>query len=194
MMGTPRTLIIAALGVSACTTTQLATPAPQLATPSPGIPAPLNVDPNAPAIASGWPAMQCVPFARQRSGIQIFGDANMWWTQAQGRYPRSSLPAPGAVLALRGYNLPGRGHVAVVLDVLSDREIRVDHANWLNAGEVSERVPVIDVSPNNDWSEVRVWNIPGGAWGGRIYQAEGFIHPMPMVAEFLTQHTRLPQR
>jgi hypothetical protein len=24
---------------------------------------------------------------------------------------------------------------------------------------------------------VRVWHVPGGYWGGRTYEVEGFIHP-----------------
>jgi surface antigen len=120
--------------------------------------------------------LQCVPFARRESGIELYGDANTWWSQAAGRYPRSNVPAEGSVLVMRGYNNPGRGHVAVVTAIESDRIIRVDHANWLNRGEVSVGVPIIDVSPENDWSEVRVWHIPGGHWGGRVYQADGFIH------------------
>lgn len=78
---------------------------------------------------------------------------------------------------MRGYHDDSRGHVAVVQQILSTRMIRVDHANWLNHGEVSLGVPVLDVSPNNDWSEVRVWNVPEHHWGGRVYLAEGFIHP-----------------
>jgi hypothetical protein len=39
---------------------------------------------------------------------------------------------------------------------------------------------VLDVSPNNDWSQVRVWHIPGGHWGGRVYSVEGFIHPFAL--------------
>lgn len=124
---------------------------------------------------------QCVPFARTLSGIQIFGDAHTWWAQAAGRYPRSALPAPGAVLVLEGYNTPYRGHVAVVTAVVSSRELRVDQANWLNSEEVTVRVPVRDVSPNNDWSEIRMWHIPTGAWGARIYRVQGFIHPLPLT-------------
>ncbi len=135
---------------------------------------PRVVDPNA--------RLQCVPFARQASGIQIYGDANTWWRQAAGRYPRSNSPAPGSVLVMRGYNDDSRGHVAVVTDIVSSRIIRVDQANWLNNGEISVAVPVMDVSPNNDWSEVRVWHIPGGHWGGRVYQAQGFIHPFTLHA------------
>lgn len=132
------------------------------------------VDPSA--------GLQCVPFARQTSGIQIYGDANTWWRQAAGRYPQSARPAAGSVLVTRGYNNSGRGHVAVVTRIDSSRLIRVDQANWLNNGEISVGVPVLDVSPNNDWSEVRVWHIPGGHWGGRIYQAQGFIHPFALHA------------
>jgi surface antigen len=159
-------------------------------------PAPINaavsrtVRPNAlpnyqgddPRVADYGANLQCVPFARDASGIQIYGDANTWWRQAAGAYPRSSQPAPGSVLVIRGYNNPGRGHVAVVTHIDSSRLIRVDHANWLNNGEISVGVPVLDVSPNNDWSEIRVWHIPGDHWGGRVYSAEGFIHPFTLHA------------
>lgn len=140
-------------------------------------------DPSAPPhIVADAPPSQCAPYARLLSGIEIYGDANTWWTQAEGRYPRSSAPAPGSVLVLRGYNDPSRGHVAVVTAVLGPRLIKVDQANWLNQGEVSVAVPVADVSPANDWSEVRVWYIPAEQWGARIYAAEGFIHPFPFFA------------
>lgn len=129
-----------------------------------------------PRVLADTAPLQCVPFARSASGIEIYGDAVTWWEQAAGRYPRSNLPAPGSVLVLEGYNDASRGHVAVVTNIVSQRVIRVDQANWLNGGEISLNVPVLDVSPNNDWSEVRVWHIPGGHWGGRIYRAEGFIH------------------
>lgn len=134
----------------------------------------------APRRTSGGP-LQCVPFARNTSGIQIFGDANTWWAQAAGRYPRSVSPAPGSVLVMRGYRTASRGHVAYVSEVVNERLLLVDHANWLNGGEVTVGVPVLDVSANNDWSEVRVWHVPGGHWGGRIYQADGFIHPFLMA-------------
>ena len=83
-------------------------------------------------------------------------------------------------MAMRGFNNPGRGHVSVVVQIASSRVILVDHANWLNTGEISVGVPVLDVSPANDWSQVRVWHIPGGQWGGRTYPADGFIHPFSL--------------
>jgi hypothetical protein len=36
--------------------------------------------------------LQCVPYARQASGIQLFGDARTWWDQAAGRYSRGHAP------------------------------------------------------------------------------------------------------
>lgn len=134
-----------------------------------------------PRILYDRPASECVPFARNISGVAIWGDAVTWWSQAEGRYARSGRPAEGSVLVLRGWRDDQRGHVAVVKAVLSPRIIAVDHANWLRGGEVSLDVPVIDVSPANDWSEVRVWHIPGGYWGGRTYEAQGFIHPIGRV-------------
>jgi len=123
-----------------------------------------------------------MPFARRESGVEIYGNANTWWRQAAGRYARSHTPAPGSVLVVHGYNNPRRGHVAVVRRVESGRVIIIDQANWLNGGEISVGVPVLDVSANNDWSEIRVWHIPGAHWGGRVYSVEGFIHPFTLHA------------
>lgn len=147
-------------------------------TPAPGRwSGPSPTGPSAsPQILQESQPLQCVPFARSASGVDIYGDAHTWWAQAEGRYPRSHSPASGSVLVLRGYEDFNRGHVAVVTAIVSAREIRVDHANWLNRGEISLSVPVLDVSANNDWSQVRVWHIPGAQWGGRIYLVEGFIH------------------
>ena len=134
-------------------------------------------DYSTPLIVNGQPPSECVPYARMLSGVQIWGDAVTWWTQAETKYVRSGRPAEGSVLVLRGWNDERRGHVAVVKVILSERMIRVDHANWMHKGEVSINVPVVDVSPANDWSQVRVWHVPGNYWGGRTYEAQGFIHP-----------------
>ncbi len=121
--------------------------------------------------------VQCVPFARQRSGIEIRGDAWTWWQSAAGRYSRRQRPMAGSVLVLgRSRQLRG-GHIAVVEAVLDDRVILVSHANWLNRGRVHEHTPVVDVSPKNDWSLVRFWYTPGRSLGGRHYPAKGFIYP-----------------
>lgn len=129
-----------------------------------------------PRVLEGQARIQCAPFARRASGIEIYGNASTWWRQAAQRYARSSSPSPGSVLVMRGYRNPDRGHVAVVAELVSERLIRVDQANWLNGGEISVAVPVMDVSPNNDWSAVRVWHTPSGQWGARTYGASGFIH------------------
>ena len=123
--------------------------------------------------------LQCVPFARAVSGIEIFGNARTWWAQAAGRYDRGQRPEVGAVLVLAGTARLKDGHVAVVHQLQSDpRVILVTHANWGNDGNtrgvVHERQPVMDVSPGNDWSMVRMWNTKGEF--GSPYPAHGFIY------------------
>jgi hypothetical protein len=126
--------------------------------------------------------MQCVPYARAHSGIQIYGDAYTWWNKAAGHFERASAPSPGAVLVLANYAGPNHAHLAVVHDILSTREIRVDHANWLNDGAVYVNDPVVDVSQNNDWSLVKVWNVRTENWGVKTYTVRGFILPTPPSA------------
>jgi hypothetical protein len=119
--------------------------------------------------------LQCVPFARRESGVEIYGNANTWWRQAQERYETTEEPDEGAVMVLEGYATTSRGHVAVVKEIVSPRLVIVDHANWLNRGEITRDVPIMDVSEAGDWSEVRVWHVPGRHWGGRTYNVQGFI-------------------
>jgi surface antigen len=121
--------------------------------------------------------VECVPYARDHSEVKIFGDASEWWDKAEGQYARGEEPLLGSVMVLTGYAGPHRGHVAVVRSMVSSREIRVDHANWLNDGAIFIGDPVVDVSPDNDWSQVRVWNPRTGAWGVRTYLVQGFIGP-----------------
>ena len=35
---------------------------------------------------------------------------------------------------------------------------------------------MVDVSPNGDWSQVKVWNDPSHNLGGTIYPTYGFIY------------------
>ena len=121
--------------------------------------------------------LQCVPFARDHSTVKLYGDAWTWWDQAAGKFPREIAPETGAVMVLTNYAGPERGHVAVVRALVSPREIRVDHANWLGDGAIYLDDPVWDVSDNNDWSAVKVWNVRTGAWGVKIYSVQGFIGP-----------------
>lgn len=119
--------------------------------------------------------VQCAPYAREHSRIKIFGDAYTWWDRAAGKYPRGQAPQAGSVMVLHDYAGPTNGHVAVVRNLVSAREIRVDHANWLNDGSIYVNDPVMDVSADNDWSAVRVFNIKTGGWGSKVYPVQGFI-------------------
>jgi hypothetical protein len=127
------------------------------------------------------PYLQCVPYARQVTGIQIRGDAYTWWGQAEGRYARGFWPKVGAVMALRPHGNSHLGHVAAVSRIIDDRTILIRHANWspINGrrGQIEDNVKVIDVSLANDWSEVRVWYAPIQAIGGSVWPVQGFIYP-----------------
>ena len=123
---------------------------------------------------------QCVPFARLVSGIQIFGDAWTWWRQAAGHYQTGFTPREGAVLCFKPTGRMRLGHVAVVTQILTDRVIQITHANWSmidgDRGHVERNVTVVDVSPEGDWSEVKVWNDPSHNLGATTYPTYGFIY------------------
>ena len=121
--------------------------------------------------------LQCAPFARQVSGIQIFGNAGTWWSQAEGRYQRGHAPRVGAVMAIAPSRAMPIGHVAMVSRIVSDRELLITHANWSRRGGIERDVRVVDVSPANDWSQVRIWYGPIGDLGLRTNQVQGFIYP-----------------
>jgi surface antigen len=132
--------------------------------------------PERPRIVTPQKRLQCVPYAREHSKIEIRGDAWTWWNQAKGRYQRGRVPAVGAVLVLRRKG-DSRGHLAVVGQIVSDREVIANHANWLNQGRIHQGTPVQDVSFLGNWSAVKVWYTPGNHYGGQAYAAHGFIHP-----------------
>jgi surface antigen len=133
------------------------------------------VGPNL-AAASRHPGITCAPFARELSGIALYGDAYTWWAAAAGRYGRSAQPEIGAVLVLRRSSRLPAGHVAVVSRVLAPRQVLVIQANWV-PDELTEDQLAIDVSPHNDWTEVRMWWPPTDTLGGHAYLAYGFILP-----------------
>ena len=125
-------------------------------------------------------ALQCVPYARQASGIQIHGNAKTWWGQAAGRYDRGSSPKVGAVMAFKETSSMPIGHVATVSRIISDREVLVDHANWslINGrrGQIERGARVVDVSAAGNWSQVRVWYAPLRGLGTSTYPLYGFIY------------------
>jgi surface antigen len=129
---------------------------------------------------------QCVPFARLVSGIQLFGDAWTWWSQAAGKYQTGFVPKAGAVLCFKPTGRMRLGHVAVVSQVLTDRIIQISHANWSlidgDRGKVEQNVTVVDVSPNGDWSQVKVWNDPTHNLGTTVYPTYGFIYQDAVTA------------
>lgn len=131
--------------------------------------------PDEPTTETPLHHLYCVEYARLRSGLEIFGDAKTWWQHAENIYARFTQPAAEAVMVFSGSARLARGHVAVVTRIVSPREIRVDQANWRNHGEIDRNTPVLDVSRQNDWSKVRVWDVGSNQFGSRIYAIKGFI-------------------
>lgn len=132
------------------------------------------------------PYIQCVPYARKVSGIQLYGDAHTWWGQAAGRYARGTRPKVGAVMAFRPHGAMQLGHVAAISRVIDARTVLLRHSNWSlidgRRGQPEDDVRAVDVSPGNDWSEVRVWYAPLGGLGTTHWPLEGFIYnrkPLP---------------
>jgi surface antigen len=111
---------------------------------------------------------------------------------AEGRYARGFRPKVGAVMALRPSGGSTLGHVAAVSRIVDSRTILIRHANWslINGrrGQIEDNVKVIDVSPANDWSSVRIWYAPLQALGGSHRPVQGFIYPSaPKKGEQLAQ-------
>ncbi|MEI9906387.1 MAG: CHAP domain-containing protein [Asticcacaulis sp.] len=129
---------------------------------------------------STTPYLQCVVFARQFTGMQIFGDAWTWWEKAAGKYDEGHAPKPGAVLVFPSQGRMKLGHVAVVSQIITDRYIQVTHANWSpvngHRGRVETNVNVMDVSDKGDWSQVKVWFGPLNDLGTTVYKTSGFIY------------------
>ena len=130
------------------------------------------------------PYLQCVPYARKVSGIQIYGDAWTWWDQAENLYARGNRPRVGAVMSFRPYGNMRLGHVAAVSRVIDSRTVLLRHANWSlidgRRGQIEDNVRAVDVSDNNDWSAVRVWFAPIASLGTTRWPLNGFIYPEPV--------------
>jgi surface antigen len=125
--------------------------------------------------------LQCVPYARALTGVEIRGDAHTWWGQAEGRYERGSRPRVGAVMAFAPHGNMRLGHVAAVRRIVDSRTLIISHANWSTIdggrGHIEEDVRVVDASEANDWSRVRVWYTPNAALGTTEWPLNGFIYP-----------------
>ncbi|WP_149537396.1 CHAP domain-containing protein [Siccirubricoccus phaeus] len=127
--------------------------------------------------------ISCVPYARSVTGMAITGNGGQWWYNAAGLYARDQRPEPGSVMAFRSSGGMSRGHVAVVRHVVGPREVLIDHANWagpgIRRGTVMQNVAVVDVSPRNDWTAVKVQVGHDSNTFGRTYPVFGFIHNRP---------------
>jgi hypothetical protein len=65
--------------------------------------------------------------------------------------------------------------------VIDSRTVLLRHANWSpidgRRGQIEDDVEAVDVSPDNDWSQVRVWYAPIQNLGTTAWPVAGFIYP-----------------
>jgi len=131
------------------------------------------------APAASAPAINCVQYVKQATGVNLSGDAWKWWHSAAGRYERGALPEANSIMVFSRTQKMRHGHVAVVREVIDDRTIRIDHANWAprrgGKGKIAKNILVQDISDANNWSSVRVWYPPVNDFG-RPYAVSGFIY------------------
>ncbi len=137
-------------------------------------------------VHSFYSGLQCVPYAREVSHIDLTGNAFLWWAEAAGRYARGDTPVEGAVLNFRAIGRMPLGHVAVVTAVINSRTILVTQANWV-PGTITNDVTMQDVSPLNNWSEVRV-ELGNGDTLGASYPTYGFIYNQPPDATVIASN------
>jgi surface antigen len=124
---------------------------------------------------TGGAFLNCVAFAKAETGIDISGNAGTWWQHAAGLYERGNRPEVGAIMSFTANGRMPSGHVAVVSRVIDGRTVEIDQANWASRGAVSRGVSVVDVSPGNDWTAVRVGLGRSGDYGS-VYPTDGFIY------------------
>jgi len=79
--------------------------------------------------------------------------------------------------------------------------VLLTHANWSpiegRRGQIERNVRAVDVSPANDWSEVRVWYDPIGDLGTTAWPVEGFIYPAAEAAprtQIVREEAQRPRR
>src|SRR5262249_31659497 len=107
-----------------------------------------------PVVEKPLKRLYCVQYARLRSGLEIFGDAKQWWGRAKNLYSEFAQPAVDAVMVFSGSRRIRKGHVAVVAEIVSPREIAGDSANGRTGGETDRNMPIVGVSAKNAWSRV----------------------------------------
>lgn len=140
---------------------------------------------------SGGHVIQCVAYAKAASDVVLSGNARDWWENSRGVYARGSAPEPGSVLNFRAIRRMPYGHVAVVRSVEDNRTIVIDQSHWGQNG-VAKNVRVIDVSPKNDWSAVRVALNSRTETFGSIYPTYGFIYGRPDNGVMMANNTATP--
>jgi hypothetical protein len=127
----------------------------------------------------GAPRRHCnaLPYARNHSGINIFGDASTWWDKSEGQYAHRQTPLPGAVMMLTGYAGPNprppRGRSRDGVDIAKSASITP-------TGSTTAR----STPTTRSWTSARTMTgakcgcgISARSPGHRTYLVRGFIGP-----------------
>ncbi len=122
--------------------------------------------------------IQCVGYVHLSTDFKIHGNAKDWWPRAAGLYARGNKPEVGSILSFRPTHRMPLGHVAVVRRQVDSRTIYIDQSHWAADG-ISYNVRVVDVSPANNWTAVRVALNGDRTRLGSIYPTNGFIYHRP---------------
>ena len=144
-------------------------------------------------------AIQCVEYARSRSGIQIYGDAWTWWGAT---HDKGSVPYAGSVMVWpKSTGVGNYGHVAYVSKVVSSNTVIIDHANWNTStgavdGKSYTNITVQDTSGGN-WTSVKLQKTTSGgtvtSWTSSV-PLNGFVYslntnPPPTISSISAKST-----
>lgn len=127
--------------------------------------------------AATW--LWCTDFVANDYNIGGYGDAKTWWDDTRFTstgYTKSSTPVVGAIVVFNGWSSNSYGHVAIVRQIVSSSEIKVDHSNWHWDGNPLYGVGIKQAS--GSWSSVKVKFNPGdSSYSSSTYPVRGFLIP-----------------
>jgi len=83
-----------------------------------------------------------------------------WWAHAAYLYDLGYEPRTDAVMAFSTLEPGHAGYVAIVKQMVNDREIVVHLANWHEPESGGADLTAVDVSAAGDWSQVKFWHGP----------------------------------
>ena len=145
----------------------------------------------APVVAAERASVRAV--RPENSGIELSGNAARGGTTLPACMSGALAPEVGSILNFRARpGTCGWATVAVVTNVISPRHIEIDHANWGAPGRISRNIDVVDVSPSNDWTDVRVALSQSEDYGKRLLRRTASSTTGLITASWSANSTPMP--